>query len=204
MVPEEVLTAPRVITGSQTVADGAVVLGDRLVSWVGPVAGLPVAYAAWPRTDYPGATILPGLIDSHVHLGFDGGPDPAARMQAETDEQQLVLMLRNARDLLGVGVTTARDLGGRGYLSLVVRDAIAAGLARGPRLVAAGPPVTVTGGHCWFMGGEADTEDDLRRIVQAGRGPRARHRGHRAGGRGRRDHDRALLLRDRNQRAVLQ
>jgi imidazolonepropionase-like amidohydrolase len=166
MVPEEVLTAPRVMTGSETVADGAVVLGDRLVSWAGPVAGLPLEYAAWPRTDYPGATILPGLIDSHVHLGFDGGPDPAARMRAQTDEQQLVLMLRNARDLLGVGVTTARDLGARSFSGLVVRDAIASGLARGPRLVAAGPPVTVTGGHCWFMGGEADSEDDLRRIVR--------------------------------------
>ena len=165
-MPQEVLTAPRVITGSETVVDGAVVLGDRLVSWAGRAQALPDEYAALPRTDYPGATILPGLIDSHVHLGFDGGPDPAARMRAETDEQQLVLMLRNARDLLGVGVTTARDLGARALLGVVVRDAIAAGLARGPRLVVAGPPVTVTGGHCWFMGGEADSEDDLRRIVR--------------------------------------
>jgi imidazolonepropionase-like amidohydrolase len=162
----EVLGAPRVITGPETVTDGAVVIGDRLLEWAGPAAGLPARYASWPRTDYPGATILPGLIDSHVHLGFDGGPDPVARMRAESDEQHLVLMLRNARDLLGVGVTTARDLGGRGYLSLVVREAIAAGLARGPRIVASGPPVTVTGGHCWFMGGEADSEDDLRRIVR--------------------------------------
>jgi imidazolonepropionase-like amidohydrolase len=166
VVPEEVLTAPRVITGAETVVDGAVVLGDRLVSWAGRAQALPDEYGGLPRTDYPGATILPGLIDSHVHLGFDGGPDPAARMRAQTDEQQLVLMLHNARDLLGVGVTTARDLGARSFLGVVVRDAIASGLARGPRLVAAGPPVTVTGGHCWFMGGEADSEDDLRRIVR--------------------------------------
>ena len=165
-MPDEVLSASRVITGSETVVDGAMVLGGQLVEWVGPAAGLPAQYAALPRTDYPGSTIMPGLIDSHVHLGFDGGPNPAARMRAETDEQQLVLMLRNARDLLGVGVTTARDLGSRGYLAVVVRDAIAAGLARGPRMVVAGPPVTVTGGHCWFMGGEADSEDDLRRIVR--------------------------------------
>ena len=165
-MPEEVLTAPRVITGSGIVADGAVVLGDRTVVWAGAVGALPGDHAALPRTDYPGSTIMPGLIDSHVHLGFDGGPDPAARMRAETDEQQLVLMLRNARDLLGVGVTTARDLGSRAYLDVVVREAVAAGLARGPRLVVAGPPVTVTGGHCWFMGGEADSEDDLRRIVR--------------------------------------
>jgi imidazolonepropionase-like amidohydrolase len=165
-MPDEVLSASRVITGSETVVDGALVLGGQLLEWVGPAARLPAEYAARPRTDYPGSTIMPGLIDSHVHLGFDGGPNPAARMRAETDEQQLVLMLRNARDLLGVGVTTARDLGSRAYLAVVVRDAIAAGLARGPRMVVAGPPVTVTGGHCWFMGGEADSEDDLRRIVR--------------------------------------
>jgi imidazolonepropionase-like amidohydrolase len=47
-----------------------------------------------------------------------------------------------------------------------VRDAIASGLARGPRLVVAASPVTVTGGHCWFMGAEADSEDDLRRLVR--------------------------------------
>jgi imidazolonepropionase-like amidohydrolase len=162
----EVLTAPRVMTGDETVTDGAVVIGDDAVDWAGPAEALPAEYAALPRADYPGATIMPGLIDSHVHLGFDGGPDPVARMRGETDEQQLVLMLRSARDLLGVGVTTARDLGARAYLGMVVRDAIAGGLARGPRLVVAAAPITVTGGHCWFMGGEADSEDDLRRMVR--------------------------------------
>ncbi len=162
----EVLTAPRVLTGDQTVADGAVVIGDDVLDWAGPAGALPAGYAALPRTDYPGSTSMPGLIDSHVHLGFDGGPNPAARMRRETDEQQLVLMLHSARQLLGVGVTTARDLGARAYLDVVVRDAIAAGLARGPRLVVAARPITVTGGHCWFMGGEADSADELRRMVR--------------------------------------
>src|SRR5438552_14456613 len=162
----EVLTALRVSTGVETVADGAFVVGDRTFDWTGPVAALPAEYTELPRADYPDSTILPGLIDSHVHLGLDGGLNPVARMRAETDEQQLILMLHSARDLLGVGVTTARDLGGRGYLTVAVRDAIASGLARGPRLVVAASPVTVTGGHCWFMGGEADSEDDLCRLVR--------------------------------------
>jgi imidazolonepropionase-like amidohydrolase len=162
----EVLTAPTVITGDDTVADGAVVIGDRTVDWAGPAAALPAQYAALPRAHYVGSTIMPGLIDSHVHLAFSGGPDPASQMRAETDEQQLIVMLHNARDLLGVGVTSARDLGARSYLDVVVRDAIAAGLARGPRLVVAARPITVTGGHCWFMGAEADSEDDLRRMVR--------------------------------------
>src|SRR6202042_3413951 len=162
----EVLTAPRVITGDKIVADGAVVIGDRTVDWVGPAGALPAEYAALPRAAYPGSTIMPGLIDSHGHLGFDGGPEPATRMQRAADAQLLMLMLRSARELLGVGVTTARDLGGRGYLDVIVRDAIAAGLARGPRMIVSASPLTVTGGHCWFMGAEADTEDDLRRMVR--------------------------------------
>ncbi len=167
MAVPEVLTAPRVLTGDRIIVDGAVVIDGAAVRWAGPAAGLPPEFpAAAASSDYPGCTILPGLIDAHVHLGFDGGPGPAERMRAESDAQQLILMLRNARDLLGVGVTTARDLGARGYLAIAVRDAIAAGLARGPRLLVAASPVTVTGGHCWFMGGEADSDDDLRRLVR--------------------------------------
>ncbi|MGB6580878.1 MAG: amidohydrolase family protein [Streptosporangiaceae bacterium] len=162
----EVLTAPRVMTGDSTVTGGALVIGEDVLDWVGSAGALPAEYAALPRTDYPGATIMPGLIDSHVHLAFDGGPNPSARMRSETDAQQLVLMLHSARDLLGVGVTTARDLGARAYLDVVVRDAVAAGLARGPRMVVAARPITVTGGHCWFMGGEADSDDELRRMVR--------------------------------------
>jgi imidazolonepropionase-like amidohydrolase len=168
----EVLTAPRLITGYETVTDGAVVISGALVQWAGPAHVLPEQYRGLPRSGYPDSTIMPGLIDSHVHLGFDGGPDPAARMQADTDEQQRALMLHSARELLGVGVTTARDLGARAYLAVAVRDAIAAGLAPGPRLVVAASPITTTGGHCWFMGGEADSVADLRRIVRthSGRG----------------------------------
>jgi imidazolonepropionase-like amidohydrolase len=163
----EVLTAPRVITGDETIADGAVVIGGRTVAWAGAASVLPDRYLELPRTNYPHATIMPGLIDSHVHLAFDGGRDPAARMRAETDEQQLALMLCSAAELLGAGVTTARDLGGRGYLAVAARDAIAGGVARGPRLLVAASPVTVTRGHCWYMGGEAETENDLRRLVRA-------------------------------------
>jgi imidazolonepropionase-like amidohydrolase len=63
-------------------------------------------------------------------------------------------------------VTTARDLGARAFLDVTVRDAIASGMACGPRLITAGRPITVTGGHCWFMGGECDTVDDVRTMVR--------------------------------------
>ena len=60
----QVLSAPRVITGAETVTDGAVVVGDRTVEWAGPAAALPAEYAALPRADYPDSTIMPGLIRS--------------------------------------------------------------------------------------------------------------------------------------------
>jgi imidazolonepropionase-like amidohydrolase len=112
-----------------------------------------------------GATIMPGLVDSHVHLGLDGGPRPAERMQGESEAEQVVLMLRNAVSLLAAGVTTARDLGAKSFLDITVRDAVSRGDAPGPRLVVAGRPLTPKGGHCWFMGGECESPQDLREMI---------------------------------------
>lgn len=137
------------------------------IAWVGPVAEFPAAtYPSVTRRDLGDVTLMPGMIDAHVHLGFDGGSAPVRRMRAESTEQQAMLMLRSARELLSVGVTTARDLGSRGYLSVAVRQAIEEGTARGPRILAAGAPLTVTGGHCWFMGGEVDDEHEARKLVR--------------------------------------
>lgn len=148
--------------------NGAVLEAEGRIAWVGALADFP--WGEYPEDlqikDLGDATLMPGLIDSHVHLAFDGGPAPVARMMAENDARQVALMLRSARELLSVGVTTARDLGARGYLDISVRDAIAAGEARGPRMLAAGAPLTVTGGHCWVMGAEVDTEDDVRKMVR--------------------------------------
>lgn len=154
-------------TNPIVVDDGAAVVDGTTIAWVGRRADLPTALAAGAvHHELGDATLMPGMVDSHVHLGFDGGADPVARMKAETDAEQLVLMLRSARELLSVGVTTARDLGARSFLDVTVRDAIAAGMARGPRLITVGRPITVTGGHCWFMGGECDTVDDVRTMVR--------------------------------------
>lgn len=166
----KVLFADRVLAGPELslVDHGAVVVDGETISWVGREADLSTdRYAPDAEVRRLGdVTLLPGLIDCHVHLAFDGGPAPVERMTAENDAAQVALMLRSARELLSVGVTTARDLGARGYLDVAVRDAIADGTARGPRMLTAGSPITVTGGHCWFMGGEADTADQVRHMVR--------------------------------------
>jgi len=147
---------------------GVLVDGARIVASgpSGPLRAHRDARHGAEVIDLGDVTLLPGLIDAHVHLGFDGGPGPVARMRAEPEAEQLILMLRSARELLRAGVTTARDLGARAFLDVAVRDAIARGTADGPRLVTAARPITPAGGHCWFMGGECDSPDELRRMVR--------------------------------------
>lgn len=101
--------------------------------------------------DLPGCTLLPGLIDTHVHLSFDASCDPTAALQARDDSAALAAMADAARQQLRAGVTTVRDLGDRDYLALRLRDSSAG--SHLPTIVAAGPPLTTPGGHCHFLGG---------------------------------------------------
>lgn len=161
--------ARQIITGrpGEVLRDAAVLVDGQTFRWVGALAALPAGSAAEAEvTDYGQGTLLPGLIDSHVHLAFDGGAAPVQSMRNSTDNELLVLMLHSARQLLAAGVTTARDLGARAFLDVEVRKAIDAGLSEGPRMLVANRPVTVTGGHCWFMGCECDSLEAIRAAVR--------------------------------------
>lgn len=163
----------------QVITDGAVLVeGDQIIS-VGPREQLLRQIAAQlngtvRETHFPHGTILPGLINCHVHLAFDATDQPTARVQHDTDPAALATMMaHHARQLLDVGVTTARDLGDRDGLAVGVREAIAAGDIPGPRLLTATAPITPTGGHCWYLGGEVQPDDaairaQVRRNAAAG------------------------------------
>ncbi len=113
----------------------------------------------------PGIT-LPGLIDAHVHLTLDGGPDPTARLAAESRSEALLAALEHMRAQLEAGVTTVRDLGAPYGIAIDLARAVAAGRLPGPRIVAAGRNVIMTGGHGHFMGVEADGPDAVRGAVR--------------------------------------
>ncbi len=101
------------------------------------------------------ATLLPGLIDCHVHMELDPAIGPPRDQLAVPDERRRVVMRRRAEAMVRAGITTARDLGGGRGLELELRDHIHAGECPGPRLLCAGQPITSPGGHCHFWGGEA-------------------------------------------------
>lgn len=85
------------------------------------------------------ACLLPGLIDTHVHLAFDAGSDPVTSLAAASDSELLAHMRAAARSALLAGITTVRDLGDRGYLSLALVEEMAKHSEQGPEILAAGP-----------------------------------------------------------------
>jgi imidazolonepropionase-like amidohydrolase len=114
--------------------------------------------------DLSGRYLLPGLIDAHCHITISGG-----LVEEEVAYDRRVRILRaadNARRSLAGGITTLRDTCGLDDSDVVLRDAIRSGHAEGPRIVACGRMITMTGGHGWFYGQEVDGPDGVRRAVR--------------------------------------
>ncbi|WP_454858003.1 amidohydrolase family protein [Rhizobium binxianense] len=116
--------------------------------------------------DFPGGTILPGLIDTHVHLNLPGNGGMLEEAMHESMGVMMATTVQSAATALAAGITTVRDVGAYGTTSIDLRRAQQLGYAKGARVMACGQPITITGGHTWYMGGEADGVDELRRKVR--------------------------------------
>ncbi len=160
-----VITAAQVLpTPNSPLRDGAVLVTDDRITAVGPRAQvLEQAGPSATRYDYPDATVLAGLFNAHVHLVFDASPDFIDRMQRATREELQVGAVDRLRQLVRAGVTTVRDLGDRDQLAVSVRSA---GVVL-PRVLAAGTPLTVPGGHCHFLGGAVASDSAARDLIDA-------------------------------------
>ena len=115
--------------------------------------------------DCAGLTIVPGLIDSHVHMVLDPSILDVGKQLAQSDDDIRKKMPGRAENMLKAGITCARDLGGGNWLELELRDQIARGEIPGPRLICAGRPITSVEGHCHFWGGEVHDVCEARRLV---------------------------------------
>ena len=110
--------------------------------------------------DLGDATLLPGLVDCHQHLVFNGRGTLEDQVTGIDDAALIERARGNARLAVMGGVTTVRDLGDRGFVTLGLRDdPTLTGIA------AAGPPITPPGGHCWYLGGECEGADELTAAV---------------------------------------
>jgi imidazolonepropionase-like amidohydrolase len=143
-----VIRAGRVLnvrTGELPANQAIVIEGDKIAQ-IAPSSE--VTSAPGDTTiDLPDATLLPGLIDMHTHLTYDLNSLSYQGLSISTAREALH-GARNARRTLEAGFTTVRNLGAKDYADIALRDAINDGDVIGPRIVASGPAMGITGGHC--------------------------------------------------------
>jgi imidazolonepropionase-like amidohydrolase len=121
-----------------------VIDGDKITSVSG--SGSQANQAGAHVINLPNATLLPGLIDAHTHLTFD--PNFGYQELGVSIPKEALIGAKNARITLEAGFTTVRNVGARGYTDIALRDAINEGMIPGPRIMASGPALSITGGHC--------------------------------------------------------
>lgn len=172
---DTIIAAETVLTGAEAIHDGAVLVRGDTIAGVGPLPEIHRMAGDQAMTRrYPGATLLPGLIDAHVRLVLDGAETPYQdfhRLDLSSEDQRRGYlageMSHRAQQTLTAGITTVRDIGDSHHLSVQLAAEIAAGHVVGPRIVAAGPPLTTEGGDGSFLGGVVVDEADIREAVAA-------------------------------------
>jgi len=152
------------VDGRVVVSDPYVIIdGARIKSW-GNQINMPPPGPETAIVDLKDRCILPGLINSHVHLCLPSEGKPFYYQQS--NELALLTAVRNIRLELNSGVTTLRDCGDQNGVLFALRQALEAKILSGPRLILCGPPLTMTGGHADFLGGIADGSTGLIRAVR--------------------------------------
>lgn len=158
-----VLTDARVVDARGVVAERADVhVEGAEIKHVGTGSRSPAATVV----DATGKTICPGLMNAHVHLCFDGTGDPEPTFRSEGDVETALRVLPRLTETLSRGVTTVRDLGGKDPVTFTLARAVDEGLVSGPRILAAGRVITMTGGHGHWMGIEVDGADAARKATR--------------------------------------
>ena len=119
------------------------------------------------RVNGRGLTLLPGLIDCHVHFTMGGEPDVVKAVEEETVTETLLKASRSAGKTLEAGVTTVRDLGSRDHSIFALKKAIDKGLTPGPRIIGAGLAICMIGGHLRrFIAQEVEGAEQVRKVVR--------------------------------------
>ncbi|HEX4656320.1 MAG TPA: amidohydrolase family protein [Streptosporangiaceae bacterium] len=153
-------------TGGAPVPGQALIVEGRRISWIGPDGQLPEGSADM-ALDGGGGTIMPGMINCHVHLTYDGSPDLFDQVARDSVTAAALRGYLNLQATLECGITSVRDCGAANDIALDLARAVEDGLVPGPRIRAAGRVITMTGGHGHFIGREADGPDGVRQATRA-------------------------------------
>ena len=165
----KLIKAARLIDGKggPPLERGAILIEDGKIRAVGTEESiLPPEGAQVQEFSYEDKTVLPGLIDCHVHLIGIGDGRAGDELTLLPDEVLTLQAARNARTHLYSGVSTVRDLGAKNQTTLKLRQAMEMGITPGPRLLLAGRPLAIIGGHLSYFGIQATGPDECRAAVR--------------------------------------
>jgi len=154
----------RVLTcvGDEVIEDGFVHLKDGKIAAVGPRAEAPEGVET---IDTGGKTLMPGMMNSHAHLSWDGIHELSQQSMFDPPEIRAYKAAGNMLKSLRAGITLVRDLGVHNA-NLFTKQAVAQGLFPGPRLLVSGESIIQTGGHTYWVCREASGADEMRRAVR--------------------------------------
>jgi imidazolonepropionase-like amidohydrolase len=158
-----VLEVDGLFDGTDVISDAAIVIDEGVITWVGKRSSAPKTPKGERSRSLQsgGRFALPGLINCHAHLTFDGTADFDAEAR-QTEAQATLKAFRNARITVRSGVTTVRDLGANGSMVVELARQIERGALEGPRIIASARGITITGGHGTEVGRVADGADAVR------------------------------------------
>lgn len=116
--------------------------------------------------DTTGGTLMPGVIDTHTHIMLTGGPDQLGPLSSLPPVALAFGALKHVQDALMGGVTSLRDVGGKDFVEMQVRDAINRGDFIGPTIQCSGHIICITGGHAYRIGRQADGPEEIVKAVR--------------------------------------
>ncbi len=169
--PIKYIIADRIANTGMTdwLTDSAVRIADDKISTVLPVSSLPSDVEESSELLQLGnVSLMPGLVDAHCHMHCSATSDAQQLAFQERDDIQRLTMraVTAMRKAVLAGTTTVRDIGSRNEVAFPIKRAIAEGAIPGPRLLVTGTPITITAGHCWFFGTQADTTEEVAKAVR--------------------------------------
>ena len=150
-------------TGAELENHGVLISGEK-IERLAPMAEF--EGFAEESFDLSGKTLLPGLIDCHVHILYGGEANPRSAVEKMMPAQLAIRGLLHARNTIEGGITAIRDCGGKDYLEFAIRDACNREEFRGPEIRAAGRMICMTGGHGNQFGRIADGVEEVIKAVR--------------------------------------
>ncbi|MBS1254031.1 MAG: hypothetical protein MAG451_03087 [Anaerolineales bacterium] len=152
-------------TGRAAQPNTSILIDGERIAWIGPADAVDRSKPIEQTIDAGGKYVIPGLIDAHVHVCWNGRESVPELIKRNRDDL-LLEAVTTLRSVLASGTTAVRDIGGQDYMEMSLQRAVEAGHFAGPHMRTSGKLICMTGGHGHFAAREADGPEELRKAAR--------------------------------------